>query len=158
LEPLTFWVDWPKNICGSHPERSRFFSQEQSWSLPRTIVEVLYCVSESTSHAFIVFVKPYHKRSWSYVERSSNPNFYINICQKPDQLIIIHFDLFTYKYPTPLPSSPHFCPFQSVSSWVCVCVCVCERERERDSVLEEFWSFIGFSFPREVTFLTKLIS
>jgi len=34
-----------------------------------------------------------------------------NVCQKLDQLILIYFDLFTYKYPPPSPSSSHLCPF-----------------------------------------------
>jgi hypothetical protein len=33
-----------------------------------------------------------------------------NVCLKADQLILIHFDLFTYKDPPLSPSSPHFRP------------------------------------------------
>jgi hypothetical protein len=120
LESFNFsWVDWIKNIRGFSPHK-------WSWSPPQMIVDMLYGLSEITSHTFSVCVRLYH-------ERSFNLRFFMNVCEKPNQLILIHFNLFTNKYPPPSPSSLHFRPFQLVNPWLRVreCFgCVLEKENE----------------------------
>jgi hypothetical protein len=81
---------------------------EQSWSTPWTIIDVLYNVSEGTSHAFSVCVRPYH-------ERSSNPKFYLNdhhLLEEHSSNDQISWSLssafIAYKYPLPYASQHHF--------------------------------------------------
>jgi hypothetical protein len=71
-----------------------------------------------------------------------------NVGQKPDQLILIHSDFFSYKYPHPYPFHLIFRPFLQLDPKVRVRVRVREREREREN------EFSWFLFFKEVTFLT----
>jgi len=119
LESFNFsWVVWIKNVHGFSLRNDR--GLQHKW--------LLTCC--------IVYRKLHHTPSACarlYRERSSNPRFFTNVCEKQNQLILIHFDLFTYKYPPPSPSSLHFRPFRSVNPWLRVRECfgwVLEKENE----------------------------
>jgi hypothetical protein len=69
---------WHSQSSLSFYERS-WSSQERSRFPPRTIVDVLYCVLESTSHAFSLCVRPYYELSRPHAEQLPNPKIYMNI-------------------------------------------------------------------------------
>jgi hypothetical protein len=50
LIPLRMFKVPTRDVRGSH--------KEHSWFPPRTIVDVLYCISEGTSHALNLCVRP----------------------------------------------------------------------------------------------------